>query len=757
MFYVDRQVVTGFGEGRCRQRVRVYAAPRAIAVGTQVDRADLEDELADLGYRRSPRAPDEPGTYRRSRDRLAIYLKAAPRADAFADRPAQLVNLELDGGRVRDIVFPASGDRTDVLELDPPLLDGVLDEHWTARAPVKLGDLPSHVVDAVLAAEDQRFLSHPGLDLGSLVRALRVNWEAHEVRQGGSTITQQVVKNHFLTQDRTFVRKLREIPMALALEWRFPKRDILECYLATVYLGHDRLLGVYGFAEAARVYFGKPASALTVGEAATLAGMIRAPNALSPLRHPDRAERRRNQVVGQLADLGWITSAQAAAARAERMPHPPRRAAPAEAYFVRAVRRELERHSLAPEDLRSGSAIFTTLDARLQRAADAEVREAVRRLDAGKSRRRGAQIAVVAIDPANGAVRALVGGRDYLKSQLDRATQVRRPVGSLFKPFVYLAAISDPDLGLTAASIVADEPIVQAASLGGWSPQNYDQRFRGPVTVRHALEESLNVPAVRVAQEVGFDRLAAFGEALAIGRSGLPRVPAIALGAFDASLLDVATSYTIFADGGEEVAPRFVEAVEAPSGAPVLRTSRAATRVADPAPTYVVHTMLEGVFERGTASGARALGVRDVGVAGKTGTTDDYRDAWLVGYTPSLVLAVWVGFDDDRPLAGSAAQIALPIWAAVMRHALAGLPPAGVAAPDGVQLVKIDAATGLRAAPGCGPAITEAFLPGTAPTGTCVPRIEPERRAVSERPESPEPLRRARAFLGRLLSAFGAR
>jgi 1A family penicillin-binding protein len=750
LFYVDRQVVGGFDEGRCRQRVRVYGAPRSHAVGTQIERAEIEKDLASLGYRRVSGAPSQPGTYRRTRDRLAIHLRRAPLADAFVDRAEQLVHLELSSGRVSDIVFPESDTRADSIALDPPLLEGVFDDHWTARASLRLGDLPPHVVDAVLAAEDQRFLSHPGLDFGSLMRAVRVNWAAGEVRQGGSTITQQLVKNHFLTQDRTFARKLREIPMALALEWRYPKRDILECYLATVYLGHDRLVGVYGFAEASRVYFGKPASALTLGEAATIAGMIRAPNALSPLRHPERARARRDQVLGQLEDLGWITPAQAAAARAERLPRPPLRAAPPEAYFLRHVRRELEARSLAPEGLRAGSAIFTTLDVRLQRIADAEVREAVQRLDARRGGRRPVQMAVVALEPASGAVRALVGGRDYLKSQLDRATQVRRPVGSLFKPFVYLAAIADRELGLTPASILRDEPIVQPVSAGSWSPQNHDQRFRGPVTMREALEDSLNVPAVRLAEDLGIERVAAFGDRLALGRGGLPRVPAIALGAFNASLLDVATSYGIFADRGEEVRPRFVESVEAPSGAAVLRTAPSATRIVDADSAYVVHAMLEGVFERGTARGARAAGLTQP-LAGKTGTTNDYRDAWIVGYTPTLLLAVWVGYDDDRPVGGSASQIALPVWTAIMRRALAGEPVERVPVPRGVELVKVEAATGLRAGPGCGPAVTGAFLRGTAPRQSCARDRSGE---AADEAALPEPLREAGALVDRVIEAI---
>ena len=298
---------------------------------------------------------------------------------------------------------------------------------------------------------------------------------------------------------------------------------------------------------------------------------------------------------------------------------------------------------------------------------------------------------------------------------------MRRADRFALKPFVYLAAIGDPQVGLTPASLLADEPLVRDSVLGGWAPQNHDLRFRGPVTVRTALEQSLNVPVVRVAEALGIERLGRFGESLALGRGGLPRVPSIALGTFDAALLDVVASYTVFPGGGEQVAPRFVDGVSAPSGVSLLRAARSASRVADPAPVYVVHDMLEGVVARGTARGARAAGLR-LPVAGKTGTTDDYRDAWFVGYSPAIVLGVWVGYDDDRPLGAAAAEIALPVWTEIMKRGFAGAPPVELPAPPGVELVKIDAATGRRAQARCGPSLTQAFVRGTAPADSCVAR-----------------------------------
>jgi penicillin-binding protein 1B len=734
-FWLDRKVVQGFGEARWRHPVRIYAAPRRIEVGVDLDAGGISDELHELGYRAVAARPVEPGTFRRGAQRLELYLNAAPAADSFRDRPPQRATLELESGRVvRSIELQPAGTQVESLALEPRPLEGLYTSHWTGRRPLELGDVPTYVVDAVLAAEDERFLNHHGVDLTSLARAVQVNWLAGKVKQGGSTITQQIVKNHFLTQERTFSRKLREIPMALLLDARFDKREILECYLATVYLGHDRLVGIYGMAEAAQVYFGKPVGKLTLAEGATLAGMIRAPNIFSPIRHPDAALRRRDQVIDKLEDLGWVTKAQASEARAEQPKRPAGRTAPAEAYFMEHVRRTLHDEELDPSHLGFGSAIFTTLDLRLQRFASEAVDAVGRRLDRNRSGKRTMQIAVVAIDPHDGAVRALVGGRDFLASQLDRATRSRRQVGSLFKPFVYLTAIGDPATGITPASILEDEPI--SVQMGGskWTPQNVDEKFRGPVTVRYALEHSLNVPTVHLAEDLGIARIADFGDRLALTSDPLPRVPSLALGAFESSLLRMTAAYTTFPRGGDRIEPHTVDAVKAPSGVVLKRPDDARPLpVAAADATYIVHAMLEGVVLRGTAAEVGRSGLKGA-FAGKTGTSDESRDAWFVGYTPSLVVGVWVGFDDDQSLPGSAAQLAVPVWINLMRRATAGQPRERFAVPRGVELVSVEATSGKLADARCGAAITEVFLAGTAPHESCVGGQRALARSTRESP-----------------------
>ncbi|MFM7737656.1 MAG: transglycosylase domain-containing protein, partial [Alphaproteobacteria bacterium] len=512
---VDRQVVEGFRDGRCRDRVRFFAAPMRIPVGADVDALGVGPELEAMGYAAVVDSPDRPGTFRRAADRIELFLRPTPRPGTSSERPATRVSLRLEGGSRVVAMDRDDGGQADSIELDRRPLDGVLDETWSPREPFRLADAPTHAVDAVLAAEDARFLGHPGLDVGSLLRALRVNWAAGGVRQGGSTITQQVVKNHFLSQERSFLRKLREIPMSLALEARFGKREILECYLSNVYLGHDGGVGIHGFAEAARVFFGKPVASLTLGEAATLAGIIRSPNALSPLRHPDQARTRRDQVLGQMVDNGWIDESQAAAARAEPMPRAPRRRAPADVFFVQQVRRELGARGIAPERLATGSAVLTTLDLRLQRAAEEEVAAVLRRAEARLPALRGVQAGVVAIDPRDGAVRALVGGRDFRRSELDHAVQSRRPVGTLFLPFVWLAVLADPASGVTVATLLDDGPLEADGEDGRhWKIEDPGREGVGAISARVAMVEGRVAPAARAAQRLGFARVAASSRAL---------------------------------------------------------------------------------------------------------------------------------------------------------------------------------------------------------------------------------------------------
>ncbi|MFP6663230.1 MAG: transglycosylase domain-containing protein [Deltaproteobacteria bacterium] len=669
-FYLDFRVRQGFADGRWTNPIRFRAAPPVLKAGMDIDALGLGRMLLARGYGEALGGPDTPieeaGRFRRTADAVEIFLKPMPQAQTFADRPAFRIRLVLAGSRIRLIRDTATGDRLAEVRLTPLPLAGVLGEHWTRRTEFSLADVPPHVIDAILAAEDAHFLDHPGINLKSMVRAMQVNWRAGRIRQGGSTLTQQFVKNHFLTQDRTFTRKLLEIPIALALEARFSKEEILEAYVGTVYLGHDRLVGVHGLAEGAAVFLGKSLQEMTVADGALLAGLIRAPNIYSPLRRPERALRRRNQVLEEMRDLAWIDDATFLAALRETLPQPQPRPAASEAYFLQEVLREMVRHGMPVDRLGTGSEVFTTLDLALQHIATEE---------AGKlaARHPGLEVEVVALDPATGALRALVGGSDFLKGQLDRTRRAHLAAGSIFKPFLLLAAFASEPAGITPETEILDAPVTVEIPGGVWRPRNSDGRFRGSVSVGEALSRSLNVPMVRLAQRIGIEELAAFGDTMGLADAPLPRVPALALGAFDASLRNVTASYSIFPNAGEAVSVYAVESVKAPSGTLLYQADPLREARADADAVREVHDLLVSVADEGTARSIGASGVRSA-VAGKTGTTNESRGVWFVGYTPDLLLGVRLAYGDRRSLGRDAAQLAVPFWASIVRQAERGYP-----------------------------------------------------------------------------------
>ena len=567
-----------------------------------------------------------------------------------------------------------------------------------------------------------RFFEHGGLDVQGMVRAAWVNLRAGRVSQGGSTITQQLVKNRLLTSQRSYFRKIREAWLATVVDWRYPKDQILESYLNEMYLGQRGPLALRGVGAAARAYFHKEVHQLTLAEAALLAGMARAPNGYSPVLNPERARQRRDVVLARMRELGKIVEAEYVAARREplRVQAAGGAGQPA-AYFIDRVHQEVE-DLIEGEIGGRGARVFTTLDLSLQRFAESAVSRGIERLEArGPSLRRAAggerlQAAVVALDPATGHIRALVGGRDYRTSQFNRAVFARRQPGSAFKPFVYVAALAERDGApvFTAASRVDDTPVTLTVGGKMWSPRNYDDRYEGRVSVRRALEQSLNAATVRIAQEIGPAAVIEAAHRLGLGAELAP-VPAVALGAFEVTPLDLAHAYLPFVNGGMRVgAPSTLRGiVDGDSGAVALGQDEPVA-VISPAEAYLMTSLLAGVVTSGTAASARGLGVTG-DVAGKTGTTNDARDAWFVGYSPTLLTLVWVGFDDNAPLGLSGAQAALPIWADFMKQVAAAYGTPAFVVPAGVAFAQIDPTNGQLANRFCPIVARETFLAGTEP------------------------------------------
>jgi 1A family penicillin-binding protein len=592
------------------------------------------------------------------------------------------------------------------LDRDHQEIASLLGQNGRLQIWTPLDRIPPAVVAAVLAAEDRRFMSHVGVDPLAVGRAALTNAREATVIRGASTITQQLARGLFLSRERTWWRKLREVGIALALEVRYSKREILEAYLNTVYLGQARDSAVLGVAAGARHFFGKRLDALGLDEIALLAAAIRAPNRVFT-DSPDLVQSRRDRVLDAMNRDGAAGDAETRAAKT-RPVRPPRAVASSAPWFMEIARDEVSRRG---ERQTEAGTVVTSLDRRLQEAAEKSVTERLARAERSHRRAPGSlQAAVVAMDPSSGQIRALVGGRRFADSEFNRATRARRQPGSLFKPFVYLTAFEVRGQKITPATIVADEPIVIPAVGGDWTPHNIDGRFHGPVTVRRALEESLNVPAALVAQDVGTTQVARIARAAGID-SPLATVPSLSLGTSEVTLLEMTTAFATIANGGLRVWPTTVADAEGLS----LQPLPAPSRVVSAESAFLVTHVLRGVMNRGTASASARWDLQEV-TAGKTGTTDGLRDAWFIGYTPNLVVGVWVGADDASPIALTGADIALPIWADVMQTALrrSPTPTSAFTVPPGIVMAPVDWDTGRRVCHGDS-AIREAFRAGSEP------------------------------------------
>ncbi|HEV8144234.1 MAG TPA: PBP1A family penicillin-binding protein [Methylomirabilota bacterium] len=699
-----------------RRTMVVFAAPQPLTAGLNVKRVELAAILGRLRYSEVSFTPTAPGQFRRTAPVWEIYLRAN---DPHQGGNPQLVRLELRGDRVARVT--QDGRDIGTATLEPEILTSVGDRPGEAYRPVRLADVPPVLIQAVLAAEDHRFFDHAGVDVRGLVRAAWANLRGGRVLQGGSTITQQLVKNRLLSPQRTYARKLNEAWLSTVLELRYSKERILEAYLNEIYLGQRGALAVRGIGAAARSYFGKEVHQLTVGEAALLAGMTRAPNLYSPAANPDRARERRSAVLARMRELGMLGDADVKTAEAQPVAAKP---APAQfaAYFTDYLRREIEELGAGDVSDSPGARVYSSLDVSLQRFAEAAV---ARGLDALESRlprlRRpngeGLQAVLIALDPSTGQVRALVGGRNYQASQFNRAIFARRQPGSAFKPFIYLAALSPERQRevYTAASVVEDSPLTLQVGRDQWSPRNYENRYEGHVTVRRALERSLNTAAVRVAGAIGYASVIEAARALGI-ESPLAAVPSMVLGAFEVTPLELARAYVPFANRGTR--PRgptaLIAAYEGGGSALELEKPEPEMPIT-PAEAYLMTSLLEGVVTNGTGASARALGVTGA-VAGKTGTTNDGRDAWFVGYSPSLLTLVWVGFDANESHGLSGAEGALPIWADFMKQALELYPSIGAfPVPEGITFAQVDVTNGRLANRYCPAVARETFISGTEP------------------------------------------
>jgi penicillin-binding protein 1B len=710
---------------------QIYAIPRAVKVGEKVDLREIEAQLRRAGYSEND-GPSPMGTYHALKD--GIEIKPGPQS-YHSPEPA---TIRVEGGEVSSIAGKSG--ELEAYELEPRMITALFDaEQRSKRRLVKYDDIPKVLVDAVLAIEDRRFFQHGGVNFIRLGEAAWVDFTHQKHEQGGSTLTMQLSRAFFLSPEKTVKRKIVEILIAMELEQKFSKQQIFEFYANRVDLGQRGSFTISGFAEASQAYFNKDLKDITLPEAALIAGLIQAPSALSPYRHPERATERRNLVLDSMVETHAITREQADKAKATPLKlAPPNVEASDAPYFVDLVRDavigRLNERELNEQSYR----IYTTLDPDLQRAAaqavdlgmklvdDQVTKRRTKRVKVGKNKFETtvepgpqAQVALIALNPHTGEVLALVGGRNYGFSQLDHAV-ARRPTGSIFKPFVYAAAINTAVEGanpvFTPSSIVADEPGSFAYGDQIYEPRNYKEEYHGDVTARYALAMSLNNATVKLAEEVGYDKVADLAKSAGI--TSVKPTPAMALGSYDATPLDMAAAYTVFANAGLRISPVMVNSVRNAAGDVVMDFKPDKRQVLDPRVAAVMTNMMEGVLNFGTAFEVRTRGF-EAPAAGKTGTS---HDGWFAGYTSNLLCIVWVGFDDYSDIRLSGAQTAAPIWAEFMKKAVA-LPEYSdvkpFAQPPGVVDVQLDKTTNLLATPSCPLTYTAAFIAGTEPNQTC--------------------------------------
>jgi penicillin-binding protein 1B len=713
---------------------QIFSAPQRISEGEVWSAEELATYLTKVGYR--PEKDD---------NALGQYTAQANSVDI---RPSKLsyfagsnaISVQFTGKKISSIRALAGGSDLGFAEIEPELITNLFDSAREKRRPVRYDDLPPTLVHAIISAEDKRFFEHGGFDF---IRIIGAAWNdihhnsAHY--QGASTITMQVARTFFFSNERTWRRKVAEAMVSMELEQRFNKQQIFELYANEVYLGNRGSFGIRGFSEASVAYFGKDLRQLSLAECAYLAGIIRAPNYYSAAdRHPERGAQARDRVLPQMLENKYITEADIQDAKRTPLKIVRTSVSGSEApYFVDMVKDHLLDKYSENELISENFRVYTTLDPALQRAAAAAIEIGAKNVDTllakkyDKWRKEQAkkgtndpipqvQAALVALDPRTGEIKAVIGGRDYGQSQLNHALAHRQP-GSVFKPFVYAAAFDNAIDGVqpivTPATTVDDEPTTFEFDGKEYTPNNFGQKFMGRVTAREALTNSLNVATVKIAELIGYGRVVQIARQMGLGANIQP-TPAVALGAYEMTPVDVAAAYTAFADGGIRAEPEFIRSVISANGTPLEKNVPETHAVLDPRITFLVTSVLKDVMNHGTAAGVRARGFT-LPAAGKTGTS---RDGWFAGFTSNLVCVIWIGFDDNRDLGLTGGVADAPIWADFMIHATS-LPAykdvRDFEPPDGIQSVMIDPESLELATPNCPTTKEEVYVLGSAPTQLC--------------------------------------
>lgn len=747
---------------------KIYAQPRSLRVGQKADAREIGGYLRHAGYtEQGEQGQSKFGIYRL----ISGGIEIKPGEESYYNSEGATVRIR--EGRIEKITSLGNdGSSLSAYELEPQLVTGLFDSQARSkRRLVKYDDIPKVMVDAVTSIEDRRFFYHSGVNYWRLLKAGWIDLREGGNRQGGSTITMQVARGFFLTREKKLTRKLTEMLISIELEQRFSKKQIFELYANQMDVGQRGSFTITGFGEGAQAYFGKDLKDISLPEAALLAGLLQSPSKLNPYKHPDRAQERRNLVLEAMVETGAITREQADTAKATPLKLTPQNVEASDApYFVDLIRDQLLNKYSDDELNDDGLRIYTTLDPALQKAAADAVDVGIKEVDAQVKKLRTRkvkiakgkyetkivpgpkpQVAVVVLDPHTGDVLALVGGRDYGFSQLNHAV-AKRPTGSIFKPFVYATAVNNAITGeqpvFTPATLVDDSPTVFTNGNDVYTPRNYKEEYYGEVSAQFALAHSLNNATVKVAEMVGYDKVATLAHS--VGIESVKATPAMALGAYDATPIEMASAYTVFTNGGQRITPIILKSVRDPNGAVIENYQPQKVQILDPRVAYVVTAMMQGVMNNGTASVVRARGFT-APAAGKTGTS---HDGWFAGFTSNLLCIVWVGYDDYSDIHLSGAAIAAPIWAEFMKRAIA-LPNYSdvkpFSPPSGVVQLSIDKATGQIATPACPDDYLMAFIEGTQPAQTCEQGTSDHRNVFQKlfgmepKPVGPPPVSNPRA------------
>lgn len=713
VIYLDARITATFSDKMWDLPAKVYARPLELFAGAAVSPADLSYELDVLGYR-PVTSPRNRGEVSRNRDRFELYTRGF---DFPGERePDRRVLIEFSGDRVKSM--SAGGRAVDLMRLDPVQIGGIFPQHGEDRVLVQLEDVPESFRQGLLAVEDRNYYQHWGFSPMGIARAAFSNLRSGQVVAGGSTITQQLVKNYYLTSERTIVRKLTEVVMAVLLDLHYEKDQILESYINEVYLGQEGPRAVHGFALAAQHYFGKPLDQLNLQQQALLIGMIKGPSLYNPERNPQRALERRNVVLGVMAEQGVISSEQAIAARASGLgldgEGSIRGSFPA---YLDLVRRQLRRDYREEDLTTKGLSIFTPFDPLLQRELERSTTSVMDQLDSGGQ----LQSASVVTHFDTGEVAALIGGRKTRFAGFNRALDARRPAGSLLKSAIFLAALEQPRQ-YSLATVLSDTPItVNAAGAKSWQPQNFDKKSHGDVLLYRALAKSYNLASARLGMKLGVsdvvDMLARLGV-----EKGVPRLPALFLGAGEYSPMDMAMMYQTIATGGFRMPLRSIRDIVDANGEPLRRYPLEYDRTVSLQAMHLLHFALRAVVREGTGQGVYRYLPANFAVAGKTGTTNDGRDSWFAGFSGDLLAVSWVGRDDNGSTRLTGSSGALKIWAQFM--AGASKQPLAYRMPDGIQTQWIDDRNGYLTGEGCASAIKLPFITGSEPRKRtdCAPR-----------------------------------